>query len=156
MSSSESTSNHSTGSEYMNVLAEMAEMMKEKMKEKARGSVDRSQQAVVEAVQNWAQVTQSIMSTPPSPSTSEAMPKPTELVDRGFEIAEQLLAAQHSFAKKLMESVQGPMSEAAAKPASAAQDVTDAGAASTGAAAEGASDASASVTQTVKKAFAKD
>ncbi len=84
------------------------------------------------------------------------MPKPTELVDRGFEIAEQLLAAQHSFAKKLMESVQGSMTDAATKAASAAQDVTDAGAASTRAAATGASDASASVTQTVKKAFAKD
>ncbi len=85
------------------------------------------------------------------------MPKPTELVDRGFEIAEQLLAAQHSFAKKLMgESVQGSMTDAATKTASAAQDVTDAGAASTRAAATGASDASASVTQTVKKAFAKD
>lgn len=66
------------------------------------------------------------------------MPKPTELVDRGFEIAEQLLAAQHSFAKKLMESVQGSMTDAATKTASAAQD------------------ASASLTQTVKKAFAKD
>ncbi len=48
------------------------------------------------------------------------MPKPTELVDRGFEIAEQLLAAQHSFAKKLMESVQGSMTDAATKTASAA------------------------------------
>jgi hypothetical protein len=55
-----------------------------------------------------------------------------------------------------MEAVQGPMTDAATKTASAAQDVSDAGAASTRAAANGASDASQSVTQTVKKAFAKD
>jgi ElaB/YqjD/DUF883 family membrane-anchored ribosome-binding protein len=151
MSSSDSTSNHSTGSEYMNVVADMAE----KMKDKARESMNRSQQAVIEAMENWAQVTQTIMSTPPVPPTSEAMPKPTKLVDRGFEIAEQLLAAQHSFAKKLMESVQGPMSDAAAKTASAAQDVNDAGTASARAAANGASDANATVTETVKKTFAK-
>jgi hypothetical protein len=48
------------------------------------------------------------------------------------------------------------MSDAAAKAACAAQDVTEAGAASTRAAAEGASDASSSITQTVKNAFAKD
>jgi hypothetical protein len=84
------------------------------------------------------------------------MPKPTELVDRGFEIAEQLLAAQHSFAKKLMDSVEGSMADAATRTASAAQDVTDAGAASSRAAATGASDANASVTQTVKQAFARD
>jgi hypothetical protein len=147
-----SSDSHSTGSEYMNVLAEMTE----KMTEQALSTVNRSQQAVIEAVSNWAQSTQSMIPTPPSPETLEAMPKPTELVDRGFEIAEQLLAAQHSFAKKLMESVQVPMAEAAAKTASAAQDVTDAGAASTRAAADGASDASQSVTQTVKKAFAKE
>lgn len=83
------------------------------------------------------------------------MPKPTELVDRGFEIAEQLLAAQHSYAKKLIDSVQGSMADAATKTASAAQDVT--GAASSRAAATGrVRDASASVTQTAKKAFAKD
>jgi hypothetical protein len=147
-----SSDSHSTGSEYMNVLAEMTE----KMTEQTLSTINRSQQAVIEAVSTWAQSTQSMIPQPPSPETLEAMPKPTELVDRGFEIAEQLLAAQHSFAKKLMESVQVPMAEAAAKTASAAQDVTDAGAASTRAAADGASDASQSVTQTVKKAFAKE
>jgi hypothetical protein len=152
MTSSDSTSNHSTGSEYLNVLADMTE----KMTEQALSTINRSQQAVIEAVSTWAQSTQSMIPTPPSAESLEAMPKPTELVDRGFEIAEQLLAAQHSFAKKLMESVQGPMTDAATKTASAAQDVSDAGAASTRAAANGASDASQSVTQTVKKAFAKD
>jgi hypothetical protein len=134
------------------VLADMTE----RMTEQALNTINRSQQAVIEAVSTWAQSTQSMIPQPPSPETLEAMPKPTELVDRGFEIAEQLLAAQHSFAKKLMESVQGPMTDAATKTASAAQDVSDAGAASTRAAANGASDASQSVTQTVKKAFAKD
>ncbi len=152
MTSSDSTSNQGTGSEYLNVVAEMAE----KMTEQALSTINRSQQAVIEAVSTWAQSTQSMIPQPPSPEALQAMPKPSELVDRGFEIAEQLLAAQHAFAKKLMESVQGPMTDAAAKTASAAQDVTDAGAASTRAAAEGASDASSSITQTVKNAFAKD
>ncbi len=152
MTSSDSTSEHSTGSEYMNALAEMAE----KMTEQALSTINRSQQAVIEAVSTWAQSTQSMIPQPPSPEALQAMPKPSELVDRGFEIAEQLLAAQHSFAKKLMESVQGPMTDMATNAASAAQDATDAGAASARAAAEGASDASQSVTQTVKNAFAKD
>jgi hypothetical protein len=152
MTSSDSSNEHSTGSEYMNVLAEMTE----KMSEQALSTLNRSQQAVIEAVSTWAQSTHSMIPTPPSTEALEAMPKPTELVDRGFEIAEQLLAAQHNFAKKLIESVQGPMTDAATKAASAAQDVTDAGAASTRAAANGASDASATVTESVKKAFAKD
>ncbi len=152
MASSDSTNEHSTGSEYMNALAEMTE----KMTEQALSTINRSQQAVIEAVSTWAQSTQSMIPQPPSAEALQAMPKPSELVDRGFEIAEQLLAAQHAFAKKLMESVQGPMTEAASKTASAAQDVNDAGAASTRAAAEGASDASSSITKTVKNAFAKD
>jgi hypothetical protein len=152
MTSSDSTSSHSTGSEYMNALGEMTE----KMTEQTLSTINRSQQAIIEAVSNWAQNTQKVIPQPPSPEALEAMPKPSELVDRGFEIAEQLLAAQRAFAKKLMESVQGPMTDAATKTASAAQDVTDAGAASARAAADGASDASTSVTQTVKKAFTKD
>jgi hypothetical protein len=152
MTSSDSTNQHSTGSEYLNVLADMTE----KMTEQTLSTINRSQQAVIEAVSNWAQSTQSIIPQPPTPETLQAMPKPTELVDRGFEIAEQLLAAQHSFANKLMESVQGPMTDAASKTASAAQDVNEAGAASSRAAANGASEASATVTRTVKKAFAKD
>ena len=140
-----------TGSEYLNALAEMTE----KMTDQALSTINRSQQAVIEAVANWAQATQTMLPQPPSAEALQAMPKPTELVDRGFEIAEQLLQAQHSFAKKLMESVQGPMTEAATKAASAAQDVSDASAASTQAAASGAAQAGDSITQTVKNAFAK-
>ena len=142
-------SGYNTGSEYMNVLAQMTE----KMTEQALDNAKRSQQAVIEAVANWAQTTQSIIPQPPSPETLQGMPKPTELVDRGFQIAEQLLAAQHSFATKLMESMQGPLAEAAQKTASAAQDVNSAGAASAQAASDGASEASETLTQTVKNAF---
>ena len=140
-----------TGSEYLNVLAEMTE----KMTQQTLGTINRSQQAVIEAVANWAQATQTLLPQPPSAEAMQAMPKPTELVDRGFEIAEQLLQAQHSFAKKLMESVQGPMTEAATKAASAAQDMSEAGTASTQAAASGAAHASDSITETVKNAFSK-
>ena len=142
---------YNTGSEYLNVLAQMTE----KMTDQALNNAKRSQQAVIEAVANWAQTTQSMIPQPPSPETLQGMPKPTELVDRGFQIAEQLLAAQHSFAKKLMESMQGPLSEAAAKAASAAEDVTSAGTASTQAASDGATEASETLTRTVKNAFGK-
>ena len=147
-----SSDSHSTGSEYMNALAEMTE----KMTEQTLNTINRSQQAVIEAVSNWAQSTQSLIPQPPTAEALQAMPKPTELVDRGFEIAEQLLAAQHSFAKRLMESMQGPLEDAATKTASAAQDVAAAGAASGQAATEGATEAGDSITQTVKNAFAKD
>ena len=146
-----SSDSHNTGSEYMNVLGEMTE----KVTEQTLDTINRSQQAVIEAVSNWAQSTSAMMPQPPSADALRAMPKPTELVDRGFEIAEQLLAAQHSFARKLMESVQGPLTDAANKASAAAQDVSDAGAASTQAAGEGASQASESLTETVKTAFSK-
>jgi hypothetical protein len=153
----DSTNEHSIGSDYAkNVLTDAAGAMKEQLKEKARGSKDRSKHAIMEVMQNWAQVTQTIMVTPPVPLTPTAMPNHTEIVDRSFEIVEQMLAAQHSFAKKLMETVQGPMTDAATKAASPAQDVTDVGAVSTRAAANGASQASATVTETVKKAFSKN
>ena len=142
-----SSDSHQTGSEYLNTLAEMTEQT---MK-----MINRSQQAVIEAASNWAQSTSAMTLRPPSPEAQQAMPKPAELVDRGFEIAEQLLAAQHSFAKKLMESVQGPLSDAATKTASAAQDLSDAGTASAQAATEGAGQVGASLTQTVRNAFQK-
>lgn len=138
-----------TGSEYLNALAEMTE----KMTEQTLTTINRSQQAVVEAVANWAQSTQTMLPQPPTAEALQALPRPAELVDRGFEIAEQLLQAQHSFARKLMESVQGPMEEAATKAASAAQDVSDAGSASAQAAASGAAHAGDAITQTVKNAF---
>jgi hypothetical protein len=138
-----------TGSEYLNALAEMTE----KMTEQTMRTLNRSQQAVIEAIANWAQTTQAMIPQPPSREALQAMPKPAELVDRGFEIAEQLLAAQHSFARKLMESVQGPLTDAATKTASAAQDLSDAGAASAQATSEGAGEAGASLTQAVKNAF---
>jgi hypothetical protein len=157
MTGNDSTNEHTIGSEYAkNLLTDVAQAMKEQMKEKARGSKDRSKNAITEVMQNWAQVTQTIMFTPPVPLTPTAMPDATELIDRSFEIVEQMLAAQQALAKKLMESVQGPMADAAPKAASAAQDVTNAGAASTRAAANGASEASATVTENVKKAFSKN
>ena len=145
-----SSDSDSTDSKFLNELVDKAE----KMGEQARSAVNRSQQAVTEALANWAVTTQAMMQ-PPTPQALQAMPKPTELVDRGFEIAEQLLKAQHSFATKLMESMQGPLTEAATKAASATQDVSDAGAASTQAATEGASQDSESLTATVKKTFSK-
>ena len=139
-----------TGSEYLNALAEMTE----KLTDQALSTINRSQQAVIEAISNWAQSTQTLMPQPPTAEALQALPQPTELVDRGFAIAEQLLQAQHSFAKKLMESVQGPMADAASKAASAAQDLSDAGAASAQAGASGAAHAGDSITRTVKNAFA--
>ncbi len=140
-----SSDNPPTGSEYPKALAEITEQ--------TMRTINRSQQAVIEAIANWAQITQVMIPQPPSRETLQAMPKPAELVDRAFEIAEQLLAAQHSIAKKLMESVQGPLTDAATETASAAQDLSDAGAASAQAASEGTSEAGASLTQTVKEAF---
>src|SRR5256885_10677186 len=64
-------------------------------------TVRKSQDAVVDAIQMWADAVQSIK--PPLPEVSvpfsDKLPKPSELVTGAYDFAEQLLATQRKFAE---------------------------------------------------------
>ncbi len=67
-------------------------------------TVRRSQEAVVDAIQAWADAVQTIK--PPFPDVSipftDKLPKPGELVAGAYDFAEQLLAAQRKFAEEVL------------------------------------------------------
>ena len=69
-------------------------------------TVRKSQDAVVEAIQMWADAVQSIK--PPLPEVSvpftDKLPKPSELVTGAYDFAEQLLAAQRKFAEDVLHA----------------------------------------------------
>jgi hypothetical protein len=69
-------------------------------------TVRKSQDAVVDAIQMWADAVQSIK--PPLPEVSipfsDKLPKPSELVAGAYDFAEQLLAAQRKFAEDVLHA----------------------------------------------------
>ncbi len=69
-------------------------------------TVRAGQDAVVDAIQLWADAVQSIK--PPLPEVgipfSEKLPKPSELVAGAYDFAEQLLAAQRKFAEDVLKA----------------------------------------------------
>jgi hypothetical protein len=83
-------------------------------------AVQASQRAVVDAVGAWAKNVEALSAAyPPVPEDEQRFPEPEEVVERSFDLAEQLLAAQREFARNLL---------AAAAPAfSPQQRVTDEG-----------------------------
>jgi hypothetical protein len=69
-------------------------------------TVRAGQEAVVDAIQLWADAVQSIK--PPLPEVgipfSDKLPKPSELVAGAYDFAEQLLAAQRKFAEDVLKA----------------------------------------------------
>jgi hypothetical protein len=69
-------------------------------------TVRRSQEAVVDVIQMWADAVQSIK--PPLPEVgipfSDKLPKPGELVLGAYDFAEQLLATQRKFAEDVLHA----------------------------------------------------
>ena len=67
-------------------------------------TVQKSQEAVVDAIQAWADAVQSIK--PPLPDMNipftDKLPKPQELVANAYDFAEQLLATQRKFAEDVV------------------------------------------------------
>ncbi len=136
------------------------------IQEQAVQALGQSQVALVETTQAWATAAQRLASPPPA-EVLDQLPRPSELIDRGFEIAEQILAAQRAFVRQLVEAAEsaavqtaGPAASAAAATATAASSGSgsggaagtvagDAAAAGTAAAADGAT----TITETVKNVF---
>lgn len=86
-------------------------------------TVRKSQDAVVDAIQAWADAVQSIK--PPFADVTiplmDRLPKPGDLVAGAYDFAEQLLAAQRKFAEDVLAATAPlfPSEQAAAKKASA-------------------------------------
>ena len=101
------------------------------MQEQTMQAMGRSQAAVIEVVQAWASGAQRFASPPPA-EVLDQLPKPSEVLDLGFEIAEQLLAAQHAFTRQLLEAAESAAAQAAAPAASAAAATTTAASSGSG------------------------
>jgi hypothetical protein len=151
-----------SGRAYLDAVTALTEAMQQQTMQ----AMTRNQDAVVEVVQAWVQSAQRLTAVP-SPRTLDQLPKPSEVLDRGFEIAQQLLEAQHSFARKLVEAVQQPLVDTAAQAASAGAATVTAASAGTGAGGgtgtaagaaaaagtEAAADEGSGLTKTIKNAI---
>jgi hypothetical protein len=68
--------------------------------------VRKSQDAVVDAIQHWADAVRSMTLSMPTPSLpySDKLPKPEEFVANAYDFAEQLLASQRKFAESVLHA----------------------------------------------------
>ncbi len=69
-------------------------------------NVQKSQEAVVDAIRSWTDTVQSI--TPKLPAANlpfaDKLPKPEELMANAYDFAEQLLASQRKFAEDMLKA----------------------------------------------------
>ena len=69
-------------------------------------TVQRSQEAVIEAIKTWADAVRAV--TPAMPEVtlpfSDKLPKPEELVGNAYDFAEKLLASQRKFAEDVLQA----------------------------------------------------
>ncbi len=67
-------------------------------------TIRKSQEAVTDAIRNWAETVQSITPSLPAAQVpfADKLPKPSELVSSAYDFAEQLLAAQRRFAEDVI------------------------------------------------------
>ena len=70
--------------------------------------VERGQEAILDAVQQWAEAGAKLMPDLPSLPVNDLLPSPQEFVASQFELAEQLLAAQRRFAEQLLSAMRPP------------------------------------------------
>ena len=69
-------------------------------------TIRKSQDAVVDAIQYWADAVRSMTLSVPTPSLpySDKLPKPEEFVANAYDFAEQLLASQRKFAEGVLHA----------------------------------------------------
>lgn len=69
-------------------------------------TVQKSQEAVLDAIKTWAETVQSI--TPKLPAVNlplaDKLPKPEDVVASAYDFAEQLLASQRKFAEEVLKA----------------------------------------------------
>jgi hypothetical protein len=69
-------------------------------------NVQKSQEAVIDAIKAWADAVQSITPKLPAvnPPFADKLPKPEEVVANAYDFAEQLLASQRKFAEDVLKA----------------------------------------------------
>src|SRR5260370_16732555 len=74
------------------------------LQEQILDTIDKSQEAVTDAIRTWAETVQSITPSLPTPQLpfADKLPKPGEVVANAYDFAEQLLAAQRKFAEDVI------------------------------------------------------
>lgn len=90
--------------------------------EQTLNTIHQGQQAIIEGVRAWANaVEKSIPATPAIPYADE-LPSPREIVQTGFEFAEQLLKSQRQFAEGVLEAASPVLGRPAGKAKPAAKE----------------------------------
>jgi hypothetical protein len=77
-------------------------------------TVRQSQQAVVDAVNEWAKAVENVVPASPAIPGSEQVPRPEAVVENAFDFAQKLLDAQRDFARNLIAAA-GPVLEKSAE-----------------------------------------
>ncbi len=69
-------------------------------------TVQKSQEAVLDAIKAWADTVQSIAPKLPAvnPPFADKLPKPEDVVANAYDFAEQLLASQRKFAEDVLKA----------------------------------------------------
>jgi hypothetical protein len=65
-------------------------------------TVRQSQQAVVDAVNEWAKAVENVVPSTPAIPGAEQLPRPEAVVENAFDFAQKLLDAQRDFARNLI------------------------------------------------------
>jgi hypothetical protein len=69
-------------------------------------TIQKSQEAVTDAIRAWAETVQSLTPSLPAAPTpyADKLPKPSEVVADAYDFAEQLLSAQRKFAEDVLQA----------------------------------------------------
>jgi hypothetical protein len=86
----------------------MASNVTQDMQEQILTTIRKSQEIALDALKTWVETVQSVTQSLPSiPSVSlplaDRLPKPHEVVARGYDFAEQILTSQRKFVDEVLE-----------------------------------------------------
>ncbi len=100
--------NPASGKPYLDAMTALSAAVHEQTMQ----AMSRAEETVVEVFDAWAQSTLRLTAAPP-PATVEQLLKPREMIDRGFDLAEQMLKAQHTLARTVLRAVEHQLDETA-------------------------------------------
>jgi hypothetical protein len=78
-------------------------------------TIHQSQQAIVEGVRAWANAVEKAIPETPAIPYADELPRPQDIVQTGFEFAEQLLKSQRQFAESVLDAASPVLSPPAGK-----------------------------------------